>query len=75
MDRENGRGHRGGALLAGILAGSLLVAGCGQRGPLYLPTPPAEPPARTAPPPAAVPAPTPAIPAGSDDPATTRRTR
>jgi predicted small lipoprotein YifL len=32
-------------LLAAILAGSL-VAACGQRGPLYLPVPPAEPPPR-----------------------------
>jgi predicted small lipoprotein YifL len=50
MDRENGRRRRNTTLSAGILAGSLLVSaassGCGQRGPLYLPTPPAEPPAR-----------------------------
>lgn len=32
-------------LLAAILAGSL-VAACGQRGPLVLPVPPAEPPPR-----------------------------
>jgi predicted small lipoprotein YifL len=31
--------------MAAILAGSLLAA-CGQRGPLYLPKPPAEPPPR-----------------------------
>lgn len=51
MDRENRRRHRDPALSARILAGSLLlsvVAACGQRGPLYLPTPPAEPPARAA---------------------------
>lgn len=34
-----------GWLLATILSGSL-VAACGQRGPLVLPSPPAEPPAR-----------------------------
>ncbi|MEI7446953.1 MAG: lipoprotein [Burkholderiales bacterium] len=38
-------GARPGPLLAAILAGSLLAA-CGQRGPLYLPVPPAEPPPR-----------------------------
>lgn len=38
-------GPRPGPLLAAILAGSLLAA-CGQRGPLYLPVPPAEPPPR-----------------------------
>jgi predicted small lipoprotein YifL len=42
-------------LLAGILAGSLLIAGCGQRGPLFLPQP-------IEPPPQAVPA-VPAVPA------------
>jgi predicted small lipoprotein YifL len=50
MDRENGRMRRHPALSAGILAGSVLVSAvlsaCGQRGPLYLPTPPAEPPAK-----------------------------
>jgi predicted small lipoprotein YifL len=35
-------------LLAGILAGSLLIAGCGQRGPLFLPQP-IEPPPQTVP--------------------------
>jgi predicted small lipoprotein YifL len=85
MDRENGRGHRGDALLAGILAlsGALLVSACGQRGPLYLPKPPAEPPARSAaqPLPAPVPAaPVPAAPAPAgtappDDSSTPRRTR
>ncbi|MFM1991160.1 MAG: Prokaryotic lipoprotein-attachment site [Pseudomonadota bacterium] len=38
-------GPRPGLLLAAILAASLLAA-CGQRGPLYLPVPPAEPPPR-----------------------------
>lgn len=32
-------------MCVGILIGSVLVA-CGQRGPLYLPTPPSEPPPR-----------------------------
>jgi len=42
--------RRGGSnlLLAWILAGSLLAAGCGQRGPLVLPPPP-EPPRLTEP--------------------------
>jgi predicted small lipoprotein YifL len=77
MDRENGRGHRESVLLAGILAlsGSLLVSACGQRGPLYLPTPPAEPPARSATPPPAVSAPAPAGTAAPDDSSTPRRTR
>jgi predicted small lipoprotein YifL len=45
--------HRGApGLFAGILAASMLIAGCGQRGPLYLPQPP-EPPRQAAPTPPA----------------------
>lgn len=80
MDRGNGRRHRARALLAGILAlsGSLLVSACGQRGPLYLPTPPAEPPARNAAPSPSAPvsaAPAPSGAAAPDDSSTTRRAR
>ncbi len=48
-----------------ILASSLLLAACGQRGPLYLPRPPAPPPpaaATTAPVPSPTATPTPATP-------------
>jgi hypothetical protein len=53
MDGEKKR--RVSALSGLILAGSLLLPACGQRGPLYLPTPPAEPPPRPAAPAAVTP--------------------
>ena len=34
------------ALIAAILSGPMALGACGQRGPLVLPTPPAEPPPR-----------------------------
>jgi predicted small lipoprotein YifL len=46
MDGERKRAVS--ALPGLILAASLLLSACGQRGPLYLPTPPAEPPPRPA---------------------------
>jgi predicted small lipoprotein YifL len=55
MDGEKKR--RVSALSGLILAGSLLLSACGQRGPLYLPTPPAAPPPRPAAPAAAPPTP------------------
>lgn len=57
MDGEKKR--RVPALSGLILAVSLLLPACGQRGPLYLPTPPAEPPVRPAVP-VPVPSPQPA---------------
>jgi len=67
MDRS-GIARRASALVAGILAASLLSA-CGQRGPLYLPTPPAEPTRRAAPPTvlSPVPRPAPAAPGTAGD--------
>jgi predicted small lipoprotein YifL len=56
MNGKHDRRRVAPGLLAAILAGSLLIAACGQRGPLYLPQPP-EPPRQPAPaaaPPAAV---------------------
>jgi predicted small lipoprotein YifL len=43
MNGKHDRASRGPGLCAGILAASLLFAGCGQRGPLYLPSTPASP--------------------------------
>lgn len=74
MDGEKKR--RVAALSGLILAGSLLLPACGQRGPLYLPTPPAEPPPRPAAP-AATPAPGQAVPGaqrGTPAPGTTTDT-
>jgi len=56
------------ARCAGILAVSMLAA-CGQRGPLYLPTPPAEPARKAAPPTvlSPVPRPGPAVPGAAGE--------
>ena len=47
MNREHRRARCAIVRSAGILAVGLVIAACGQSGPLYLPKPPAEPPQRT----------------------------